>query len=369
MTNKTNISQRLLSLDTLRGFDMLWITGGGALVVSLSKATGAGWLNALAQQMDHAPWQGFHFFDLIFPLFMFISGVAIPYAIISKKEKGISKSILFRNIFKRMIYLILLGIVYNRALKSGFDNIRFVSVLSQIGIAYFIAASIFLYTEKWSTRIYWLLGIIAGIAVIQLAVPVEGYGAGAFTRDGSINAWLDQNFLPGRLHAKIFDPEGILCIISASIVTLFGAFAGGILRDGKDANMRKTLILALSGAVMVTIAVLVDPVYPIIKSMWTVTYDLLAAGISLMLLALFYYIVDVLKWQKWTFFFRVIGLNSITIYMASAMVSFYYTSGFLLGSLNKLMGDFGMVLIVSGVIALEWGLLYYLYKNKIFLKV
>jgi predicted acyltransferase len=103
--------------------------------------------------------------------------------------------------------------------------------------------------------------------------------------------------------------------------------------------------------------------------MWTVSYDLLAAGISMIILSLFYYIVDVKKWQGWTFFFRVIGMNSITIYMATSMFSFYYTSQFFLGSLSKLMGAYGDVLIVSGVIALEWSMLYYLYKNNIFLKV
>jgi len=366
---KTNISQRLLSLDTLRGFDMLWITGGGAFIVSLSKANGSGWLQVLAQQMEHVRWEGFHFFDLIFPLFMFISGVAIPYAIISKKEKGAPNGDLFRKIVKRMLLLVVFGVVYNGALRNGFDNIRYASVLGQIGIAYFIAATIFIYSSKWKTRIFWLLGIMAGVALLQFTVPVPGYGAAAFSPEGSINGWLDRLLLPGRLHRSTFDPEGILCVISASVVTLTGALAGGVLRDGKEADVRKTLVLAGSGVALVIVAVLLHPVYPIIKRMWTVTYDMLAAGISLLLLSLFYFIIDVKKWHKWTFFFRVIGLNSITIYMASAMVSFYYTSQFLLGSFAGLMGSYGQVVIISGVIAIEWLLLYYLYKNKIFLRV
>ena len=369
MSNKTKTSQRLLSLDTLRGFDMLWITGGGALVVSLSKATGAGWLNVLAQQMGHVQWEGFRFFDLIFPLFMFISGVAIPYSITSKQQSGVTNSVLFKKTVKRMVLLIVFGIMYNGALKYGFENIRYASVLGQIGIAYFIAAIIILYTKKWSSRIYWLLGLMAGIAILQLAVPVHGYGAGVFTPEGSINAWLDRLMLPGRLHGKVYDPEGVLCIVSASIVTLLGAFAGVILRDGKEANVRKTLVLVYFGAGLVLAALLLNPVYPIIKKMWTVPYDMLAAGISFILLALFYYVIDVIKWQKWTFFFRVIGLNSITIYLGRSIIDFYHSSKFFLGSFGEILGDFGPVLIVAGVIALEWIVLYYLYKNKIFLRV
>jgi predicted acyltransferase len=205
--------QRLVSLDTLRGFDMLWITGGGAFVVYLSKASGAGWLNTIAEQMEHVPWEGFHFFDLIFPLFMFISGVAIPYAILSKKEKGTPENVLFKRIVKRLFLLIIFGVLYNKGLKNGFDNIRFASVLGQIGIAYFIAATIFLYTKNWTSRIIWLLLIMVFISVLQLAVPVPGGEAGVFTADGSINSWLDRMFLPGRLHGGTFDPEGLLCTV------------------------------------------------------------------------------------------------------------------------------------------------------------
>ena len=134
--------ERLNSLDTLRGFDMLWIIGGGALIEALAKVTEWNWMEALANQMHHVSWEGFRFFDLIFPLFMFISGVAIPFALTSRLEKGTSKTSLHKKVFIRMILLILLGFIYNGALKNGFSNMRYPSVLSQIGIAYFFAALI-----------------------------------------------------------------------------------------------------------------------------------------------------------------------------------------------------------------------------------
>ena len=361
--------ERLSSLDTLRGFDMLWIIGGDELISVLAKVTGWNWLQPIAGQMHHASWAGFHFEDLIFPLFMFISGVAIPFALTSRLEKGTAKSVLHKKVFQRMILLVLFGLIYNGALKNGFSDMRYPSVLSQIGIAYFFAALIVINTNTLKARIFWLTGILAGIAVMQQLIPVPGFGAGAFTPEGSINAWIDQHFLPGKLIYKTYDPEGILCIISAISVTLMGTFAGVLLRDKKITPDKKTVILLISGATLVLVAVALSPVYPVIKKIWTVPFNILTAGISSLLLAIFYYIIDVKSWNKWILFFTVIGMNSITIYLGTQLIDFWHTSEFLLGSVAGLMGDFGEVLIIIGVISIEWIFLYYLYKNKIFLRV
>ena len=139
--------ERLLSLDALRGFDMFWITGGGYLVTILAKNSSTGWLRTIANQMDQVPWNGFHFFDLIFPLFMFISGIAIPFALVSKLEKKVPKNELAKKVFKRAIILVVLGLVYNGVFSNGFENQRFASVLGQIGLAYFFAAMIVIYTK------------------------------------------------------------------------------------------------------------------------------------------------------------------------------------------------------------------------------
>ena len=295
--NPDRIHERLVSLDTLRGFDMLWITGGGTLVVFLAKATEWGWLNVIAEQMEHVPWSGFHFYDLIFPLFMFISGVAIPYAITGKLEKGTPKKELVNKVTKRMITLVIFGLLYNGAFENGFGNLRYASVLGQIGLAYFFAALIVMNTSRVRTRLFWLGGILLVIALLQLAIPVPGFGAGEMTQTGSINAWIDQHFLPGRLYGGTFDPEGLLCIVSATTVTLMGSLAGSILRDGKAANARKAGFLVISGAALIIVALLLSTFYPVIKAMWTVPFNLLTAGVSFLLLSLFYYIIDVKKWR------------------------------------------------------------------------
>ena len=374
METKKNVpiqNERLASLDVMRGFDMLWIIGGGALIVALAKTTQWGWLQAIAEQMGHVKWDGFHFEDLIFPMFMFISGVAIPYAINAKVEKGENRNLLFRKIVKRGIILVLLGIFYNGVLEKGFTNLRFASVLGQIGLGYLFAATINLYTRSFKARVLWLVGILAGIAVLQLAVPVPGFGAGLLTPDGGINAWIDRLFLPGRLYGGTFDPEGLLCIVSAISVTLMGSLAGAVLRDGNPATQRKSVILAISGAVLVTVALLLSPFYPIIKAAWTVPFNLLTAGISSMLLSLFYFFIDVKKWTKGIIsykllFFKVIGMNSITIYLAAHLLNFNQLSRFFTGWLASSIGDW---IIILGAITLEWMFLYFLYKKKIFLRV
>ncbi len=366
---KTQVKERLYSLDTLRGFDMFWIIGGGSLIGALAKATEWGWIEALAEQMHHVPWEGFRFEDLIFPLFMFISGVAIPFAITSRLEKGIQKSVLFKKVFKRMVLLILFGFIYNGALKNGFSNMRWASVLSQIGIAYFFASVIIMNTKNLKERLFWLVGILLLITGLQLIVPVPGFGAGVLTPEGSINAWIDQLLLPGRLIYGTYDPEGILCIISAISVTLMGTFAGVILRDKNHEQLKKVKLLVIIGAVLIVLALSLSSFYPIIKNIWTAPFNILTAGISFLLMALFYYIIDVKMWRGWILFFKVIGLNSITIYMGKKLIDFSHTSEFLLGFVATPLGDYGAVVLIVGSICLEFALLYYLYKNKIFLKV
>lgn len=367
---KTESLKRLHSLDALRGFDMFWIIGGGAFLIAASKAVDWGWLHLLAEQMGHhVEWSGLRFHDLIFPLFMFISGVAIPYAITSKLENGATRFELLKKVFRRMVLLVVFGMIYNGALESGFHEMRVASVLAQIGISYFFAALIVIYTDSLRPRVFWLVGILAGIAMLQLLAPIPGFGAGNLTPDGSVNAWIDQHFLPGKPYFGTYDPEGILCIISATSVTLMGVLAGMLLRNPSLSPRQKTIRLLIGGAGLVAIALALSPVYPIIKKIWTVPYNLMAAGLSVLLLALFYFVIDVKEWRKGFFFFKVIGLNSITIYLGIRLIDFSEPAEFLLGWLATPVGDFGGMILVAGSIVLEWICLYHLYKNKIFLRV
>lgn len=350
---------------------MFWIVGGSNLIVALAALQAFAWMQPLAVQMTHVAWEGFRFYDLIFPLFMFISGVAIPFALSSRLARGVAQSALVLTIIKRGVVLVFFGIIYNGVFMHGFAEARYASVLGQIGVAYMLAALIVLYCRSMRAQGLWLGGILGGIALLQLVVPVPGYGAGTFDPVTSINAFIDQLFLPGVLYGDTYDNEGLLNAISASSVTLSGALAGGLLRMQTLSGDRKTLILAGAGAVMVAVALLISPFYPIIKNMWTVSFNLLTAGLSALLLAGFYYVIDVKSWNRGigsyvVFFFTVIGMNSITIYMAARIFSFDRVSRFFLGWLSQPLGEW---VLVVGVIAVQWAFLYYLYKRNIFLKV
>jgi predicted acyltransferase len=360
---------RLLSLDALRGFDMFWIIGGDALFRSLGEVTGWGWARWWAGQLDHAEWAGFHFYDLVFPLFMFISGVAIPFSLLAKAEAATDRRTIYLKLARRALLLVFLGFVYNHLTDLRFAAQRYASVLGQIGLAYLFAALIMLKVKSLKGRLAALAGILFGYAAVQWLIPVPGIGAGVLTPDGTINGYIDRLLLPGRLYDRVFDPEGILCILSATSVTLMGGLAGLVLRSGKLAAYRKTLILAASGVGLTTAGFVLGAWYPIIKKAWTSTFDIYAAGLSFILLAVFYLAVDVWKVRKWSFVFRVIGLNSITIYLGSRLVDFDYTSKFLFGGLARLSGGAGVLVLEAGVIGLEWLVLYFLYKKNVFLKV
>ncbi|MBT3384830.1 MAG: DUF5009 domain-containing protein [Prolixibacteraceae bacterium] len=369
MTNKplrTAPQKRLYSLDALRGFDMFWITGGGALAIAISQITGADWLES---HMHHVKWEGFRFQDLIFPLFMFIAGVAIPFSVKAKLEKNVPKTKLFWKVFKRMTILILLGILYNGTFRRGFDGGRVASVLGQIGIAYFFASLIVIYFKSFRSRLIWLGGILFVYGLVQLLVPVPGFGAGVLTPEGSINGFIDQLLLPGRLHGGTFDPEGILCSLSATGIALMGTVAGNILRKKRTSDWQKIGYLVFSGVVSILLALILSPFYPIIKSVWTSTFNLLAGGISFLLIAFFYLIIDHWGFRGWAFYFRIIGMNSIFIYLFTRIVDVGNITEFFFGWLAKPLGENGNVLLMLGGLLLTWLLLYYMYKKKIFLRV
>jgi predicted acyltransferase len=373
------LRERLYSIDALRGFDMLWIVGGAGLIRGLSNDTGWEWMNTLAIQFTHVPWEGFRFYDLIFPLFMFIAGAVIPFSILSKFEKGVLRKDLILKTFRRMAVLVLLGIAYNGVLRNGFTDVRFASVLGQIGISYFFAVLIVLNSNSLKERFVWLMGILVGVTILQLFIPVPGFGAGVLTPEGHINGYIDRLLLPGRLAygpegmmsgQGIYDALGIISTISSIGIAVMGTFAGSLLRTGNMSGSQKSGILAAIGTGLIILALVISPFYPVIKNCWSTTFNLLAGGISFILIALFYQVIDVWGWRKWTLFFRVIGMNSIFIYLFFRFVNIRHTSENLFGWMTKgFMEGYAQSVVALGVILLVFGLLYFMYRKKIFINV
>jgi predicted acyltransferase len=366
----TNPSQRLYSLDALRGFDMFWIMGAEEIFHTLSKSTGSPFWATIAEQFVHPDWNGFHFYDLIFPLFLFIAGVATPYSVGRELEKGTAKRKLLLRVIRRGLILVLLGIIYNNGLQiRPIAEIRFPSVLGRIGLAYMFANIIYLYTKQRG-QIIWFCALLIGYWLLLLFNAAPGFHQGDLTMQGNFASYLDRSIIPGRLYLGIHDPEGLISTIPAIGTGLLGILAGTLLRQSPVSQRTKALRLALAGIVSVILALIWNTVFPINKNLWTSSFVLLVGGLSLLLLALFYYIIDVLGYKKWAFFFTVIGMNSILIYLSGHFINWQYATNGFFRWLGQLVGDpFNIVVMAVCFVAVKWAFLYFMYIKKVFLRV
>jgi predicted acyltransferase len=232
------------SLDALRGFDMFWITGGQKLVWALATVTGWPVFTWMNSQMHHVEWNGFAFYDMIFPLFLFLAGVSMPYSFASRAARGESRRKIYQHAVKRMIILVILGMLVNRILELNPDNMRFASVLGRIGVAWFLAAMIVLNAGiRWQVTWFWSLLII--YCLLMMLVPVPGIGAGVLTPEGNLAGYIDRLLLPGTMYTTFNEPEGILSTIPSVSTALLGVFAGHLLRLEKQGltGLRKALII------------------------------------------------------------------------------------------------------------------------------
>jgi len=349
---------------------MFFISGGGTFLYLLKDKTGVPWVDAIANQLEHVPWHGFVFYDFIFPLFLFIAGVSLSFSLAKGRTVGLAKPILYKKVFLRMLLLIGLGLLYKNSPIPFFEpsEIRLGSVLGRIGFACFITALLFL-NFNTVKRIYWIAGILIAYYAALFLIPVPGFGAGDLSFEGNLVGWFDRTFLPGRLLQGSYDELGILTQFPALCITVFGSIAGDILRN-KSSESKKTTTLVLIGTVAIIIALLWNMHFPINKRLWSSSFIMLTSGLAFLILALFYWVIDVKGFQKWTFFFKVIGLNSLTIYFAYRFIDFPFTSSELFGGLyNPLPEEWHSVLDALGATVLVWLFLYILYRLKIFVKI
>jgi predicted acyltransferase len=365
--------ERLQSLDALRGFDMFWIMSGEIVVHNLATATNAPAANWMSHQLSHSPWNGFTFYDLIFPLFIFIAGVSMPYSFSNQLEKGGSKKKIYQGLIKRTLILIFLGVVVNGLFKwQGYENTRFASVLGRIALSCFFAAVIYL-NSNLKKQILWFGGLLVGYWAAMMLIPVPQFGAGNLTPEGNLSAFIDRLLLPGKLHRKVYDPEGLLSTIPAIGSAMLGIFAGQFLRwqQTRWSNAKKAAVLALAGLALLALGSVWNIIFPINKTMWTSSFVLYAGGWSTLFLALFYYVIDVAGWRKWSMPLVWIGLNSILIYVAShGLIDFAASANYLFGGMIKFASaDWQPVWLAIGIVAVQMALLYFLYRNKWFLKV
>jgi len=424
-SSASSVPTRLLSLDALRGFDMFWIIGADSLVYALNRMTQSGPTRFFAGQLDHAEWAGFRFYDLIFPLFVFMMGVSMVFSLGKAISSG-GRAEALKRVFRRGILLFLVGLFYSGGLTNPWPDLRLMGVLNRIALAYFCGGLLFCFFKPrillaWCVTLllgYWALLEFVPIRDIRLekgslAVQAEkagdSAGAVALREPGNPStvknglAWataehlfyattnltkgkyepglnlvnhLDFQYLPGKKYDQFYDPEGLLSTLPAIVTCLLGVFTGLLLQDQARPGMRKVLILATWGIAGVGIGWIWDLQFPVIKKIWTSSYVLVAGGYSALLMALFYYVVDVKQRRTWCQPFVWMGMNSITVYLASNMLGGFRRlaarlvggdlKAFLDTSVSKGLGD----LLISVVgLALAFWFVRFLYQRKVFLRL
>lgn len=368
---------RLMSVDALRGFDMFWIVGAEHLVGALHKVSDAGPATFVATQLSHVDWEGFRFYDLIFPLFVFLVGVSIVFSL-DKIVAREGKRKAYGRVFRRFVLLFMVGLIYYGGLSHDWADIRILGVLQRIALCYFLASVLYL-NFRWRGLAVAAILILAGYWAFLSFVPVPaepamaavsgGQGGISFAPHNNWPNYIDYHCLPGRLHDTYWDPEGLLSTIPAVATALLGVFAGLLLKSDKTAAL-KVAALVLGGAALVVLGSLWGLQFPVIKKIWTSSYVLVAGGYSSILLGLFYLVVDVWGYRKWTTPFLWIGSNALTIYLAWRFVDFGELAElFVGGPVHAASEPYGDLLVAVVALALALLFVRFLYKKRIFLRL
>ena len=360
-------AQRIMSVDALRGFDMFWIAGGQAFVMEFFKLFSNPLPPWLERQFDHVEWEGFVGWDLIMPLFLFIVGVAMPFSFGKRLARGDSRSNIYKKVIYRVVMLWVFGMVaQGHLLAFDLNNLQFYSNTLQSIAAGYLISSIALVElpVRWQAALAGALLVVYW--ALMMLVPVPGHGAGVLTPDGNLAMWIDRTLLG---HFQDGTPyTWILSSLGFGATVLMGVLSGHLLRSSLPGR-RKALLLAGSGLACLVGGWLWGLTFPIIKHIWTSSMVLWSGGWCLLLLALFYWVIDVLGYRRWAFFFIVIGMNAIVAYLAPDIIPFSHISNTLFAGLAKHLGMFGPVLVAFGTLGVLWLVLYYLYRNRTFVRI
>lgn len=368
VASKTRSGSRLMSVDALRGFDMFWIIGAAGLARGLKDISDTGPVKFLHDQLGHVEWEGFVFYDLIFPLFVFLVGMSAVFSLSGILERS-GPATAYKRIVRRFLILYLLGIIYYGGFSKGWGDIRLLGVLQRLALCYLFVGLIFCRFNLYGMVVI-CAGLLAGYWALMTYVPVPGVGAGCFEPGRNLANYIDSICLPGRKWDGTWDPEGLLSTFPAVGTCLIGCFAGMLLRNRSASDWAKVVVLLVGGAAGVAAGYHWGQTFPVIKKIWTSSYVLVAGGYSCILLGVFYLVLDVWKIRIWALPFVWIGMNALTIYMLSNILSFHtLAERFVGGNLNRsLFGHYGLLATAVLALGLKIGLVYFLYRKRIFIR-
>ena len=368
---------RLMSLDALRGFDMLWIIGGENVIRNLAKASNIGILNVVSDQMEHVAWDGFHFYDLIMPLFLFMVGMSSPFSVSKRISMGDSKKKIYRHTLKRAIILFIFGMISQcHLLAFDLDKLHIIhDTLQAIAIGYLISTLI--YTQLNLKIQIGITGTLLLIYWIILTfIPVPGHAAGILEPQMNISKYVEQ-LVFGRFDDGPAPYTWFLGSLGFVATVMTGVFATTIIRQNfrlsflKSSNIQihKTVMLAITGTILVSVAILFSNWFPVIKPLWNPTFVLLTSGISFLLISLFYFIIDVKGYQRWSFWLRVIGMNSIAVYMGTDLINFEDIAQSVVFGLKQFSEAYYPFILSLAALTIIYLILLWMYKKGTFIKV
>ncbi len=377
---KKQIQQRLESLDVLRGFDLFCLVALGKIVHKLSEATQAPVFDSILPCFNHVHWEGFSSWDLVMPLFMFMSGITIPFALSRYKESS-DKSLVYKRIAKRVILLWIFGMMCQGNLLALDPNRIYLysNTLQAIAMGYLISALFFLHT-KIRTQIIGAIILLLGYWIMMEFIVIGNYGSGNYSPDGNLAEWIDRVVL-GRfrdgaslVNGEVVFSEGyrytwILSSLTFGVTAMSGTFAGYILKYKEWIPQKKLTYLFIIGASMVAMGWIWGIWHPVIKKIWTSSMVLVSSGYCFLLMALFYYIIDYKGYRKYTGWLKVYGMNSIMAYMLTQCINFTSVSQSIFRGLEQYIGSYYPLLITLSNIAIIYTILWWMYKKKIFLRV
>ncbi|HOT50272.1 MAG TPA: DUF5009 domain-containing protein [Candidatus Hydrogenedentes bacterium] len=364
----TAIRPRVMSVDALRGFDMFWIMGGGEAVKQFIRLFGDPMPAGIARQFSHVEWEGFAAWDLIMPLFLFIVGVAMPFSVGRRIERGDTRAGIYRHTARRVIVLFILGMIaQGHLLTFDLDRIHIYCNTLQAIAAGYLVATMALVHLRIAGQAALCAALLIGFWLIMILVPVPGHGAGVLTPDGNLAMFIDEavlgRFRDGTHYTWILSSMGF----AGSV--LLGMFGGHILKSERLTQGRKAFALVGMGVALTAGGLIWSLWFPIIKHIWTSSFVLFAAGLSYLLLAAFYTVMDVFGHKTWAFPFAVIGANALLAYLAEGLVSAHGIAAWLFGESARewpAMYSFPFALLVF---VLLWIGLYVLYRKRVFVRV
>lgn len=353
-------AKRLLSLDAFRGWTMFWIVGGAALLEGLQALHPNAVLNGVVYELNHTDWQGLRFYDLIWPSFMMMTGMSLPFSY-AKRSLTQTHHQIFMRVLRRFLVLFLLGSLRESISFHHPYLVELSSALQPIAVAYL--AAFLIVRKSWRVQAITGASILVFYALLLAFVPAPGVPAGSYDRNANLVLWTDMATV-GRVLPEHWGT--VICTLPTISTTILGMLLGELLMTNRSAAAKMKIIGSV-GLAAVALGWALNPVIPIVMKIWTTSYGLASAGFACLMFLVFYWLIDVRGYRKLAFPFVVIGMNAVAIYMSESIIPWSKTVAIFTQPLVGALGSLTPLIHAIAVLTVEWLVLYWMYKRKIFL--